>query len=144
MIKFGVIVSMQKPEGCEKRLNAIVEALMDKGVGSSDLSIETVPGDFETILAVRCFAENTDVDAVIVLTAAENMVYNASMMTVLLSAYAQITLDWNMPVVSNLTLRTSQQIVEAAIDMVNLQVKLEAADPDNANDGRSGGGRKVN
>ena len=66
-MKFGIVYAEWNPEVTLPLKNGAVETLLKYGVQREDLRIEAVPGTFELTLGGQLIAENTDVDAVILL-----------------------------------------------------------------------------
>jgi 6,7-dimethyl-8-ribityllumazine synthase len=66
-MKFGIVYAEWNPEVTLPLKNGAVETLLKYGVQREDIQVEAVPGTFELTLGGQLIAENTDVDAVILL-----------------------------------------------------------------------------
>ena len=66
-MKFGIVYAEWNPEVTVSMKNGALNTLMKYGVLREDIHIEEVPGTFELTLGGQLMAENTDVDAVILL-----------------------------------------------------------------------------
>ena len=66
-MKFGVVYAEWNPEVTLALKKGAVNTLLQYGVEREDIQVEAVPGTFELTLGGQLMAENTDVDAVILL-----------------------------------------------------------------------------
>jgi len=66
-MKFGIVYAEWNPEVTLALKNGAVNTLLQYGVEHEDILVEAVPGTFELTLGGQLMAENTDVDAVILL-----------------------------------------------------------------------------
>ncbi len=66
-MKFGIVYAEWNPEVTLALKNGAVETLLKYGAKREDILVEEVPGTFELTLGGQLLAENTDVDAVILL-----------------------------------------------------------------------------
>lgn len=66
-MKFAIVYAEWNPEVTVPLKNGAVDTLLKYGANSEDIHIEEVPGTFELTLGGQLMAENTDVDAVILL-----------------------------------------------------------------------------
>ncbi|MBP3483386.1 MAG: hypothetical protein J6K28_08380 [Alistipes sp.] len=98
----------------------IVRNLLSSGCFEQNIKIRKVPSVDDIPLGVQFFAEYTDVDAVIVLS------YDDTLPDYIKSAVIQLQIQWNMPVVFGSELNTYWKAHGTAMDMVSLQVMMEA------------------
>jgi len=66
-MKFGIVYAEWNPEVTIALKNGALETLLKYGALREDITVEEVPGTFELTLGGQLMAENTDVDAVILL-----------------------------------------------------------------------------
>ena len=66
-MKFGIVYAEWNPDVTISLKNGAIETLLKYGVQREDIHIEGVPGTFELTLGGQLMAENTDIDAVILL-----------------------------------------------------------------------------
>ena len=66
-MKFGIVVSEWNYEVTGALAHGAVETLKKHGVKDDNIIVKHVPGSFELTLGGQLFAENTDVDAVLLL-----------------------------------------------------------------------------
>ncbi len=98
-----------------------------------EIEHRVVPGTAETVLAAKCFAELTSVDAVLVFLPKEE---NPLVMAAALEGLTDIVLDWNMPVVTTLSYPDGVSLARAAVAMVEMQIEMEARAAENTVDTR--------
>ena len=122
---------------------------------SRNIQIKYVPGTFELALGAQFFAEYTDVDAVIALGCViqgdtRHFDFICQGVT---QGTTQLQIQWNMPIAFGvLTVNDMQQALDrcggrhgnkgdeaaaTAINMVKLQIDMEAASPDHEPDRRN-------
>ncbi len=153
-MRFGIVVSEWNREVTEALLEGAVRTLRSAGCPDLNIQIKYVPGTFELPLGAQFFAEYTDVDAVIALgcviqgdTPHFDFVCQGATQGIM-----QLQINWNMPIAFGvLTVNTLQQALDrcggclgnkgdeaaaAAIQMVKLQVDMDAASPDRETDRR--------
>ena len=154
-MRFGIVVAEWNREITEALLEGAVRTLRSAGCSDLNIQIKYVPGAFELPLGAQFFAEYTDVDAVIVLGCViqgdtRHFDYICSGVT---QGIMQLQLHWNMPIAFGvLTVNDRQQALDrcggclgnkgdeaaaAAIEMVKLQIDLEAQSPDHEPDRRT-------
>ena len=66
-MKFGIVYAEWNPEVTVSLKNGALDTLIKYGTNREDIHVEQVPGTFELTLGGQLMAENTDVDAVILL-----------------------------------------------------------------------------
>ena len=131
-MRFGIVVAEWNREVTEALLEGAVRTLRAAGCPDMNIQVKYVPGTFELSLGAQFFAEYTDVDAVIALGC---------------------VIQWNMPIAFGvLTVGDMQQALDrcggrhgnkgdeaaaTAINMVKLQIDMEAASPDHEPDRRN-------
>ncbi len=151
-MKFGIVVAEWNREVTEALLEGAVRTLRNAGCPDLNIQIKYVPGTFELTLGAQFFAEYTDVDAVIVLgcvvqgdTRHFDFICQGTTQGII-----QLQIEWNMPVIFGvLTVNDMQQAIEraggrlgnkgdeaaaTAINMVKLQIDMEAASPEHVPD----------
>lgn len=118
-LKFGFVIV----EGCgeqtmiaEHTLHAMVEV-------EGEVEYRLVPGTAETVLAAKCFAEFTSVDAVLVFLPSEE---NPAVLAAALNGLTEVVLDWNMPIVTTTSYPDGLSLARAAVTMVGIQMEMEA------------------
>ncbi len=139
-------------EVTEALLEGAVRTLRNAGCPDLNIQIKYVPGTFELTLGAQFFAEYTDVDAVIALgcvvqgdTRHFDFICHGTTQGII-----QLQIQWNMPVIFGvLTVNDMQQAIDraggrlgnkgdeaaaTAINMVKLQIDMEAASPDHVPD----------
>lgn len=119
-MKFGFVIAdapSSEPDAAER-------ALRRRTTVEDEIERREVPGTSESVLACRCFAELTEVDAVLVFLPAEE---NPLVLSAALEGLTDIVLEWNMPVVTNVSYRTGDKMATAAITMVDMQIAMEEA-----------------
>ena len=151
-MRFGIVVAEWNPEVTEGLLSGAVHTLRSAGCPEHNIQIKYVPGTFELSLGAQFFAEYTDVDAVIALgcvvqgdTRHFDFICHGTTQGII-----QLQIQWNMPVIFGvLTVNDMQQAIDraggrlgnkgdeaaaTAINMVKLQIDMEAASPDHVPD----------
>lgn len=118
-LKFGFIVV----EGCGEQTLLAEQTLHHLVEVEGEVEYRVVPGGAETVLAAKCFAELTSVDAVLVFLAHGE---NPAVLNAALSGLTDIVLDWNMPIVTSLSYPDGTSLARAAVAMVELQMEMEA------------------
>lgn len=151
---FGIVVSEWNRDISEVLLEGAVRILKAAGCPEYNLQIKYVPGTFELMMGAQFFAEYTDVDAVILIgcTICGEAGYTPAVFQNVLQGVVQVQVQWNMPVA--LGLLDAQDRIQAlsycggeygnkgelaaaqAINMVKLQIDMEAASPNAAPDRR--------
>ena len=119
-LKFGFVIvegNGEKTSTAEHTLRRIAEV-------EGEVEHRTVPGVAETVLAAKCFAELTSVDAVLVFLPAAATVEPA-VLTATLEGLTDIVLDWNMPIVTTISYPEGTQLAHAAVAMVEMQIEME-------------------
>ena len=123
-MRFGIVVAEWNREVTEALLEGAVRTLRAAGCPDLNIQIKYVPGTFELALGAQFFAE-----------------------------YTQLQIQWNMPIAFGvLTVNDMQQALDrcggrhgnkgdeaaaTAINMVKLQIDMEAASPDHEPDRRN-------
>lgn len=154
-MKFGIVVAEWNPEVTEGLLSGAVHTLRSAGCPEHNIQIKYVPGTFELALGAQFFAEYTDVDAVIALGCViqgdtRHFDFICQGVT---QGITQLQIQWNMPIAFGvLTVGDMQQALDrcggrhgnkgdeaaaTAINMVKLQIDMEAASPDHEPDRRN-------
>lgn len=118
-MKFGFVIV----EGCAAQTMLAEQSLRRMAEVEGDVEYRTVPGTAETVLAAKCFAELTSVDAVLVFLPAEE---NQVVLATALEGLTDIVLDWNMPVVTTTSYPDGVSLARAAVAMVEMQIEMEA------------------
>ncbi|MDY3979397.1 MAG: hypothetical protein SOZ00_05180 [Tidjanibacter sp.] len=118
-MKFAFVIA--DPDS--RQIDAAEAALFRLG---AEMPIERreVPGTSETVLACRCIAELTEIDAVIVFLPEDE---NQLVMAAALEGLTEVVLDWNMPIVTSLSYKKGAKMAEAAAQMVEMQIEMEDA-----------------
>ena len=143
-MRFGIVVAEWNREVTEALLEGAVRTLRAAGCPDLNIQIKYVPGTFELALGAQFFAEYTDVDAVIVL---------GCVIQGVTQGITQLQIQWNMPIAFGvLTVNDMQQALDrcggrhgnkgdeaaaTAVNMVKLQIEMEAASPDHEPDRRN-------
>ena len=154
-MRFGIVVAEWNREVTEALLEGAVRTLRNAGCPDLNIQIKYVPGAFELALGAQFFAEYTDVDAVIALGCVvqgdtRHFDYICQGVT---QGITQLQIHWNMPIAFGvLTVDDMQQALDrsggrlgnkgdeaaaAAIQMVKLQIDMEALSPDHEPDRRT-------
>ena len=139
----------------EALLEGAVRTLRAAGCPDMNILVKYVPGTFELSLGAQFFAEYTDVDAVIALGCViqgdtRHFDFICQGVT---QGITQLQIQWNMPIAFGvLTVGDMQQALDrcggrhgnkgdeaaaTAINMVKLQIDMEAASPDHEPDRRN-------
>lgn len=119
-MKFGFVIV----EGFEDKTSTAEHTLRRLTEVEGEVEYRTVPGVAATVLAAKCFAELTSVDAVLVFLPAASTVEPA-VLTTTLDGLTNIVLDWNMPIVTTISYPDGAQLARAAVTMVNMQIEME-------------------
>ena len=154
-MRFGIVVAEWNREVTEALLEGAVRTLRNAGCPDMNIQIKYVPGTFELALGAQFFAEYTDVDAVIALGCViqgdtRHFDFICQGVT---QGITQLQIQWNMPIAFGvLTVNDMQQALDrcggrlgnkgdeaaaTAINMVKLQIDMEAASPDHEPDRRN-------
>ncbi len=152
---FGIVVAEWNREITEALLEGAVRTLRAAGCPDHNIQIKFVPGTFELTLGAQFFAEYTDVDAVIALGCViqgdtRHFDFVCQGVT---QGITQLQMQWNMPIAFGvLTVNNQQQALDraggalgnkgdeaaaAAIQMVKLQIEMDAAAPNREQDRRT-------
>ena len=155
-MRFGIVVAEWNREVTEALLEGAVRTLRAAGCPDMNIQVKYVPGTFELSLGAQFFAEYTDVDAVIALGCViqgdtRHFDFICQGVT---QGITQLQIQWNMPIAFGvLTVGDMQQALDrcggrhgnkgdeaaaTAINMVKLQIDMEAASPDHEPDMRFG------
>lgn len=118
-LKIGFIVV----EGCGEQTLLAEQTLRQMVDVEGEVEFRVVPGAAETVLAAKCFAELTSVDAVLVFLPQTD---NPMVVSAALNGLTNVVLDWNMPVVTTLSYPDGTSLARAAVAMVGLQMEMEA------------------
>jgi len=154
-MKFGIVVAEWNREVTEALLEGAVRTLRAAGCPDHNIQIKYVPGTFELTLGAQFFAEYTEVDAVIALGCViqgETRHFDFICQGVT-QGITQLQMHWNMPIAFGvLTVENQQQALDraggkhgnkgdeaaaAAIQMVKVQIDMDAASPDREPDRRN-------
>lgn len=154
-MRFGIVVAEWNREITEALLEGAVRTLRAAGCPDVNIQIKFVPGTFELTLGAQFFAEYTDVDAVIALGCViqgdtRHFDFVCQGVT---QGITQLQMQWNMPIAFGvLTVDNKQQALDraggclgnkgdeaaaAAIQMVKLQIEMDAASPNREPDRRN-------
>ena len=154
-MRFGSVVAEWNREITEALLEGAVRTLRAAGCPDVNIQIKFVPGTFELTLGAQFFAEYTDVDAVIALGCViqgdtRHFDFVCQGVT---QGITQLQMQWNMPIAFGvLTVDNKQQALDraggslgnkgdeaaaAAIQMVKLQIEMDAASPNREPDRRN-------
>ena len=126
-LKFGFIVV----EGCGEQTMIAEHTLHMMVEVEGEVEYRLVPSTAETVLAAKCFAELTSVDAVLVFLPKND---NPLVVAAALEGLTDIVLDWNMPVVTTLSYPDGVSLAQAAVAMVEMQIEMEARAAENTVD----------
>lgn len=118
-LKFGFVVV----EGCGEQTILAENMLHQMVEVEGEVEYRLVPGSAETVLATKCFAELTSVDAVLVFMPDNE---NPLILSAALNGLTDVVLDWNMPVVTTISYPDGASLARAAVAMVGLQMEMEA------------------
>lgn len=154
-MRFGIVVAEWNREVTEALLEGAVRTLRAAGCPDVNIQIKYVPGTFELTLGAQFFAEYTEVDAVIALGCViqgdtRHFDFVCQGVT---QGITQLQMQWNMPIAFGvLTVNNKQQALDraggclgnkgdeaaaAAIQMVKLQIEMDAASPNREPDRRN-------
>ena len=126
-LKFGFIIadpSSSQVMVAEHTLRMLADV-------EGEIERRIVPGTAECVLAAKCFAELTSVDAVLVFLPKND---NPLVVAAALEGLTDIVLDWNMPVVTTLSYPDEVSLAQAAVAMVEMQIEMEARAAENTVD----------
>lgn len=129
-LKFGFIIA---DTAATSQLLIAEQTLRMLADVEGEIERRVVPGTAETVLAAKCFAELTSVDAVLVFLPKDE---NPLVMAAALEGLTDIVLDWNMPVVTTLSYPDGVSLARAAVTMVEMQIEMEARAAENTVDTR--------
>ncbi len=118
-LKVGFVIV----EGCGEQTMVAEHMLHQMVEIEGEVEYRLVPGTAETVLATKCFAELTSVDAVLVFMPAEE---NPVVLAAALNGLTDVVLDWNMPIVTTVSYPDGTSLARAAVAMVGLQMEMEA------------------
>ncbi len=143
-MKFGIVVAEWNTEITESLYTGAYNTLIKHGAKAENIIKKYVPGTFELTLGAQLIAENTDVDAIIVLGCViqgETRHFDFICQGVT-QGITQINIQYNLPVIFGvLTTDNQQQAIDraggkhgnkgdeaaiTAIKMVSLQQSLES------------------
>ena len=129
-LKFGFIIA---DTAATSQLLIAEQTLRMLADVEGEIERRVVPGTAETVLAAKCFAELTSVDAVLVFLPKDE---NPLVMAAALEGLTDIVLDRNMPVVTTLSYPDGVSLARAAVAMVEMQIEMEARAAENTVDTR--------
>ncbi|MBE6200637.1 MAG: hypothetical protein IJY45_03775 [Tidjanibacter sp.] len=129
-LKFGFVIA---DTAATSQLLIAEQTLRMLADVDGEIERRVVPGTAETVLAAKCFAELTSVDAVLVFLPKDE---NPLVMAAALEGLTDIVLDWNMPVVTTLSYPDGVSLARAAVAMVEMQIEMEARAAENTVDTR--------
>lgn len=129
-LKFGFIIA---DTAATSQLLIAEQTLRMLADVEGEIERRIVPGTAETVLAAKCFAELTSVDAVLVFLPKND---NPLVVAAALEGLTDIVLDWNMPVVTTLSYPDGVSLAQAAVAMVDMQIEMEARAAENTIDTR--------
>ena len=92
-LKFGFVIA----DTTSSQVMVAEQTLRMLADVEGEIERRIVPGTAETVLAAKCFAELTSVDAVLVFLPKND---NPLVVAAALEGLTDIVLDWNMPVVT--------------------------------------------
>ena len=118
-LKIGFVVV----EGCGEQTMLAEHMLHQMVEIEGEVEYRLVPGTAETVLAAKCFAELTSVDAVLVFMPTEE---HPQVLAAALNGLTDVVLDWNMPIVTTVSYPDGTSLARAAVAMVGLQMEMEA------------------
>lgn len=120
-MRFGFVIATEQDAESVELADRALRMLTNV---DGEVERRLVPGTAETVLACRCFAELTSVDAVLVFLPKDE---NPSVLTATLEGLTDVVLDWNMPIVTTASYPNGAKLAEAAVAMVKMQIEMEAA-----------------
>lgn len=154
-MKIGILIVDECSDFVERHIVVLLDMLRSMGCTDGDIVVKQIPSISDTVMGVQFFAEYTDVDAVIVLgcvVQGDTRHFDFICQGVT-QGITQLQLQWNMPVAFGvLTVNDMQQALDrcggrlgnkgdeaaaTAINMVKLQVEMDAASPDREPDRRN-------
>ena len=131
-MRFGIVVAEWNREVTEALLEGAVRTLRNAGCPDMNIQIKYVPGTFELALGAQFFAEYTDVDAVIAL----GCVIQGD--TRHFDFICQgVTQGQALDRCGGRLGNKGDEAAATAINMVKLQIDMEAASPDHEPDRRN-------
>ncbi len=116
-MKFGIVVAEWNNEITESLYNGVYKTLLKHGAKEANIYKKYVPGSFELTLGAQLFAENTDVDSIIILGCViqgetRHFDYICDSVT---QGITELNLKYNMPFVFGLlTTNSIQQAIDRA------------------------------
>ena len=119
-LKIGFIVV----EGCGEQTMLAERMLHQMVEVEGEVEYRIVPSTAETVLAAKCFAELTSVDAVLVFLPEGGD--HPAVLSAALNGLTEVVLEWNMPIVTTLSYGDGASLARAAVAMVGLQMEMEA------------------
>jgi 6,7-dimethyl-8-ribityllumazine synthase len=128
-LKFGFVIA----DTTSSQVMVAEQTLRMLADVEGEIERRIVPGTAETVLAAKCFAELTSVDAVLVFLPKND---NPLVVAAALEGLTDIVLDWNMPVVTTLSYPEGVSLAQAAVAMVDMQIEMEARAAENTVDTR--------
>ena len=117
-MKFGFVIV----EGFGDRTSTAEHTLRRLTEVEGEVEYRLVPGTGEAVLAAKCFAEFTSVDAVLVFLPHEE---NPAVLAAALNGLTEVVLDWNMPIVTTISYPDGVKLARAAVTMVEMQIEME-------------------
>ena len=145
---FGIVVSELNGEITELMLEEAVRTLREAGCPEHNIQNKYVPELFDLAMGVQCFAEYTDVDAVLLIGCRIRQESHTDPLPALMQSIGQIQIQWNMPCAWGIVEAGDRSeayersdrgawAAAAAIRMVHLQIEMEAASPNSTPDRRN-------
>ena len=128
-LKFGFVIA----DTTSSQVMVAEQTLRMLADVEGEIERRIVPGTAETVLAAKCFAELTSVDAVLVFLPKND---NPLVVAAALEGLTDIVLDWNMPVVTTLSYPDGVSLAQAAVAMVDMLIEMEARAAENTVDTR--------
>ena len=133
-MRFGIVVAEWNREVTEALLEGAVRTLRSAGCPEMNIQIKYVPGTFELTLGAQFFAEYTDVDAVIVLgCVVQGETRHFDFICQGVTQGMPQAIDRCGGRLGN----KGDEAAAAAIQMVKLQIDMEALSPDHEPDRRT-------
>lgn len=118
-LKFGFVIV----EGCGEQTMIAEHTLHQMVEVEGEVEYRLIPGTGEAVLAAKCFAELTSVDAVLVFLPPNE---NQLILSAALNGLTEVVLDWNMPIVTTVSYPDGVSLARAAVTMVGIQMEMEA------------------
>lgn len=142
---FGIVVSERNGEITNILLEKAVQTLREAGCPEHGIQIKYVPELFDLALASQCFAEYTDVDAVLLLGCHLQGEESPTILQGIMQSITQIQIQWNMPCIWGVVEAEDRSeafersdngtaVASEAVRMVHMQIEMEAASPNAAPD----------